>query len=65
MIETKSVHGFAIAKKQWIGEDRLPPGSALFAIFGLSFCGWAVILAPLLAVFYKYVPGPIPIPLGR
>jgi hypothetical protein len=35
------------------GQDRLTLGSALLAIFGLSLFGWAVVLAPFVAIFHK------------
>jgi hypothetical protein len=34
------------------GSDRLPVGPALFAVFGLSLLGWAVILAPFVAILH-------------
>jgi hypothetical protein len=34
------------------GSDRLPVGPALFAVLGLSLLGWAVVIAPLLAIFH-------------
>jgi hypothetical protein len=33
--------------------DRLPLGPALFAVFGLSLLGWAVVIAPLVAVLHN------------
>jgi hypothetical protein len=53
MIEMKSCLSCAIDKNQSTGADRLSPSSALLAILGLSFLGWAVILAPLVAVLDK------------
>jgi hypothetical protein len=32
--------------------DRLPVGPALFAVLGLSLLGWAVVLAPLVAILH-------------
>ena len=32
--------------------DRLPVGPALFAVFGLSLLGWAVILVPFVAILH-------------
>jgi hypothetical protein len=34
------------------GSDRLPVGPALVAVLGLSLLGWAVVLAPLVAIFH-------------
>lgn len=34
------------------GGVRLPVGPALFAVFGLSLAGWAVVLAPLVAILH-------------
>jgi hypothetical protein len=34
------------------GRDRLPAGPALFAVLGLSLLGWAVVLAPLVAILH-------------
>jgi hypothetical protein len=34
------------------GRDRLPLGPALFVVFGLSLIGWAVVLAPLVAILH-------------
>ena len=34
------------------GRDRLPVGPALLAVFGLSLLGWAVVLAPLVAILH-------------
>jgi hypothetical protein len=36
-----------------IGSDRLPPGPALLAVFGLSLVGWAFVLVPLFATLHR------------
>jgi hypothetical protein len=35
------------------GEDRLPMGSAVLAVFGLSLLGWVVILGPAVAFLHN------------
>jgi len=53
MIEGKASHrNYAIDSNQPAGDDRLPLGSALLAIFGLSLLGWAIVLAPVVAILY-------------
>ena len=34
------------------GRGRLPVGPAIFAVFGLSLLGWAVVLAPIVAILH-------------
>ena len=56
MIEDNAFYrNYAIASDQPAEDDRLPLGSALLAIFGLSLLGWAVVIAPALAIFYGWV----------
>lgn len=53
MIEgNASYRNYAVGSTQLAEEDRLPLGSALLAIFGLSVLGWAVVLAPVIAILY-------------
>jgi hypothetical protein len=53
MIEGKvSSRTYAINNNQPAGDDRLPLGSALLAIFGLSLLGWAIVLAPVVAILH-------------
>jgi hypothetical protein len=44
---------YAIAEGDAAGRDRLAPGSALLAVFGLSLLAWAVVLLPLLAILQR------------
>src|SRR3954462_7788056 len=43
---------YRISEGVKFGRDRLPLGPALFAVFGLSLIGWAVVLAPLVAILH-------------
>jgi len=53
MIEgNASYRNHAMGASQPAGDDRLPLGSALLVIFGLSLLGWAVVVAPALAILY-------------
>jgi hypothetical protein len=53
MIEgNASYRNHAMDASQPAGDDRLPLGSALLVIFGLSLLGWAVVVAPALAILY-------------
>ena len=53
MIEgNASYRNYAIDSNQLAEDNRLPLGSALLAIFGLSLLGWAVVVAPALAILY-------------
>ena len=47
-----SYQNCAVGRDQLAGEDRLPLGSALLAVFGLSLLAWAVVIIPLVAIFY-------------
>jgi hypothetical protein len=38
--------------QQLASEDRLPLGSALLVVFGLSLLAWAIVIVPLVAIFY-------------
>lgn len=53
MIESNSLYqNLFIGDSQEAGDRRLPLGTALLAIFGLSLLGWAVILAPAVALLH-------------
>jgi hypothetical protein len=53
MIERNSSYrDYAVSEGVKFDSDRLPVGPALFAVFGLSLLGWAVVLAPLVAVLH-------------
>jgi hypothetical protein len=53
MIEhNSSYRDYAVSEGVKFGSDRLPVGPALFAVFGLSLLGWAVVLAPLVAILH-------------
>jgi hypothetical protein len=47
-----SCHDYGVSEGAKFGSDRLPAGPALFAVFGLSLLGWAVIFAPFVAVLH-------------
>ena len=47
-----SYRDYGVIEGVEFGRDRLPVGPALFAVFGLSLLGWAVVLAPLVAIFH-------------
>ena len=49
----KSFEIYAANEHQAYNKDRLPPGTALLAILGLSLVGWAVVLAPLAEILNK------------
>jgi hypothetical protein len=54
MIERNTSYpNLTVGESQPDGEERLPVGSALLAIFGLSLLGWAVVLAPVLAILHN------------
>jgi hypothetical protein len=51
MIQSNSSYqDYDVSEGVELGGDRLPVGPALFAIVGLSLLGWAVVLAPLVAI---------------
>jgi hypothetical protein len=51
MIQSNSSYqDYEVSEGVELGRDRLPVGPALFAVFGLSLLGWAVVLAPLVAI---------------
>ena len=54
MIETsasyESCRGRQLASTE---EYRLPPGSALLVIFGLSLVAWGLVLVPLFVIFHE------------
>jgi hypothetical protein len=53
MIESNpSYQNLVIGDSQQVCNDRMPLGTALLAIFGLSLLGWAVILAPAVALLH-------------
>jgi hypothetical protein len=45
-----SYRDYGVIEGANFASDRLPVGPALFAVFGLSLLGWAVVLAPLVAI---------------
>jgi hypothetical protein len=47
-----SYRTYAAGGDEPVSDDRLSVSSTFFAVFGLSVLGWAVILAPLLAVLH-------------
>jgi hypothetical protein len=47
-----SCHDYGVSEGEKFGSDRLPAGAALFAVFGLSLLGWAVIFAPFVAILH-------------
>ena len=54
MIEINNAYGnCTVDGERSPGTDRLTLGSALLAVFGLSLFGWAVVLAPLVAIFHR------------
>jgi hypothetical protein len=54
MIESDTSYpNFKIGERQLAGDNRLPLGSALLAVFGLSMLGWAVILGPVVALLHS------------
>jgi hypothetical protein len=54
MIQSNSsYHDYGASEGVKFGSDRLPVGPALFAVFGLSLLGWAVVLAPLVAILHR------------
>jgi hypothetical protein len=51
MIQSNSSYReYRVSEGVEFSRDRLPVGPALFAVFGLSLLGWAVVLAPLVAI---------------
>lgn len=48
-----SYRGYVVAGEQPDNEGRLPLGSALLAVFGLSLLAWAVILVPIVAILHR------------
>jgi hypothetical protein len=54
----KMIHGnssyrdYGVSEGAKFDSDRLPVGPAAFAVFGLSLLGWAVILAPFVAILH-------------
>ena len=47
-----SYRDYGVSEGVKLGSDRLPVGAALFAVLGLSLLGWAVVLAPLVAILH-------------
>jgi hypothetical protein len=47
-----SYRDYAVSEGVKFGSDRLPVGPALFAVVALSLLGWAVMLAPLVAILH-------------
>jgi hypothetical protein len=53
MIQNNSSYrDYRVTEEVEFGGDRLPVGPALFAVLGLSLLGWAVVLAPLVAILH-------------
>jgi hypothetical protein len=53
MIQSNSSYrDYRVTEGVEFGRDRLPVGPALFVVFGLSLLGWAVVLAPLVAILH-------------
>ena len=51
MIQSNSSYReYRVSEGVGFSRDRLPMGTALFVVFGLSLLGWAVVLAPLVAI---------------
>jgi hypothetical protein len=51
MIQSNSSYPeYRVSEGVEFNRDRLPAGPALFVVFGLSLLGWAVVLAPLVAI---------------
>jgi hypothetical protein len=48
-----SYRNFTVGEIEPGGGERLPIGSALLAILGLSLLGWAVVIAPVVAILYN------------
>ena len=48
-----SYQNFTVGENQLRGEDQLPIGFALLAVFGLSLLGWVVILGPAVALLHN------------
>jgi hypothetical protein len=54
MIESSaSYRNYDAGEQARAGENRLPPGPALLAAFGLSLLGWAFVLVPLVAILHQ------------
>jgi hypothetical protein len=54
MIEgNTSYQNLTVRENSLRGEDRLPMGSAVLAVFGLSLLGWVVILGPAVAFLHN------------
>jgi hypothetical protein len=50
--DNSSYRDYEVSEGVGLGSDRLPVGPALFTVFGLSLLGWAVVLAPLVAILH-------------
>jgi len=48
-----SYPNLTVRENQLRDEDRLPIGSAVLAVFGLSLLGWVVILGPAVAFLHN------------
>jgi hypothetical protein len=48
-----SYSNLTVRRNQLRGKDRLPMGSAVLAVFGLSLLGWVVILGPAAALLHN------------
>ena len=53
MIQSNSSYReYRVSEAVEFSRDRLPVGPALFVVFGLSLLGWAVVLAPFVAILH-------------
>jgi len=48
-----SYRDYGVSEDAKFARDRLPAGTALLAVFGLSLLAWAVVLAPLVAILHQ------------
>ena len=47
-----SYRDYGVSEEAQFRTDRLPAGTALLVIFGLSLLAWAIVLAPFVAIFH-------------
>ena len=47
-----SYRDYGVSEEAQLDRDRLPAGTALLVVFGLSLLAWAVVLAPLVAIVH-------------
>jgi hypothetical protein len=54
MIQSNSSYrDYGVSEGVALGGDRLPAGTALLVVFGLSLLAWGVVLAPLVAILHQ------------